>query len=587
MISGSRYSQTTAVQPSAVLSPLQEGVIWQKLVEITEILATITNLDEALTEILRQLGRLIQYDSAAIYLVSRQNGKLDMVAASGMPDINVTMNSARKVDSFPLDQTVLQTGIPMIVPDVRQDDRWRTLNGSEHIRSYLGVPLLVGGKAIGLVTVDRWQAISFTQMEVRLATAFAQHAAMALQNARETKRFQVLSQAIQALGKVVSMAQIKQAYQIIIDIATANLPGQIAIFRQGDIGQTPDLVVANEDSVLIDKPALLRKLARNLDDERRSMALSISKEFHPLPDKPPMNAQKCSLIVTLLATEDRYFGVLGLVQDQVNHFEAGDLRLLEGLAQQLALTLSRLEALDAWQEAERRATMAEAISSVGRQAFEITHRLGNDLGLVKARVNMIKSALAQEKNLDTATMEATDDHLCKIAEEVQNVLEMSKRVKQSLLDSDRNKQPSHIPCTVLLQEAGQLAHSMSTNIQIEYDIPDDIELVYVNHGQAVDILHNLVSNAVEAMTDSQGHITFRARNTGQGQYVLLVVEDSGPGISQERQSKIFDLFYSTKGSSGFGLWSARRNAVANGGDLIIRSNIGQGSRFILRLPTGD
>ena len=62
--------------------------------------------------------------------------------------------------------------------------------------------------------------------------------------------------------------------------------------------------------------------------------------------------------------------------------------------------------------------------------------------------------------------------------------------------------------------------------------------------------------------------------------------DNGVGIPPEHQSLIFSLFYSTKGSFGFGLWSARRYALANGGDLAVSSEPGR-TAFTLTLPRAD
>jgi signal transduction histidine kinase len=97
----------------------------------------------------------------------------------------------------------------------------------------------------------------------------------------------------------------------------------------------------------------------------------------------------------------------------------------------------------------------------------------------------------------------------------------------------------------------------------------------------VDILRNLISNAVESMLNG-GTITLRARTAGT--LVALDVIDTGSGIPPQHQRRIFDLFYSTKGSSGFGLWSARKNAIKNRGDLRLTSEVGQGTTFTLLLP---
>jgi signal transduction histidine kinase len=65
------------------------------------------------------------------------------------------------------------------------------------------------------------------------------------------------------------------------------------------------------------------------------------------------------------------------------------------------------------------------------------------------------------------------------------------------------------------------------------------------------------------------------------------VEDTGPGIPPARQARIFDLFYSTKGSFGFGLWSARRNALKNGGDLKVKKSSRGGTIFTLSLQKAN
>jgi signal transduction histidine kinase len=162
----------------------RQGEISESLLKISTILARSLHLDLTLSHILEQLEGLIPFDSATIFLVSNRSQKLRMVSARGIPNANVTIMSSKEVDSFPLDETVLATARPLIVPDVRQDPRWRPLRGTEYIRSYLGVPLLARDGPIGLVTVDRRVPDSFLEADAKLAAAFAQHATAAIENAR-------------------------------------------------------------------------------------------------------------------------------------------------------------------------------------------------------------------------------------------------------------------------------------------------------------------------------------------------------------------------------------------------------------------
>ena len=116
------------------------------------------------------------------------------------------------------------------------------------------------------------------------------------------------------------------------------------------------------------------------------------------------------------------------------------------------------------------------------------------------------------------------------------------------------------------------------------EIDDNVAAVRVIHSLVVDILRNLMTNAIDAMPEG-GKITLKAHNAGR--FVALEVIDTGAGIPQQSLSKIFDLFYSTKGSSGFGLWSARTNALRNQGDLTVKSQEGRGTTFTLLLPGAE
>ncbi len=99
--------------------------------------------------------------------------------------------------------------------------------------------------------------------------------------------------------------------------------------------------------------------------------------------------------MTPILFEKHYYGNLGLNHEEVGHFQNADVLFFEGLAHQLASTIHRLETVQAQKEFERRAQASEQMSSIGQSAFEVTHRLGNDLGLVNSYITDIHSELEQ------------------------------------------------------------------------------------------------------------------------------------------------------------------------------------------------
>jgi polar amino acid transport system substrate-binding protein len=234
--------------------------------------------------------------------------------------------------------------------------------------------------------------------------------------------------------------------------------------------------------------------------------------------------------------------------------------------------------VQARQDSEQRVKAAEEMSSIGQSVFEVTHRLGNDLGLVRSYVNDIRSEL---KRLDVTNI-LISEKLDNIARAARTVLNLSKGLKQVLIRSHEAMvgEPIIINPRVLLEGAKNIP-SLPSTIQIGLEIDEDVVTVQVIYRLVADILHNLVTNAIEAMPEG-GKITLSAYNAGR--FVALEVSDTGPGIPQQNLPKIFDLFYSTKGSTGFGLWSARRNALKNRGDLMVKSKVGHGTTFTLLLP---
>ena len=100
-------------------------------------------------------------------------------------------------------------------------------------------------------------------------------------------------------------------------------------------------------------------------------------------------------------------------------------------------------------------------------------------------------------------------------------------------------------------------------------------------------LLNVVGNALEAVEgcEAPGVIVSTLREP-DGKWLRIEVTDNGPGVPPEKQAEIFRPFVSTKGSRGTGLGLAvsRKILREHGGDIVLKSQVGQGSTFALRLP---
>jgi signal transduction histidine kinase len=104
------------------------------------------------------------------------------------------------------------------------------------------------------------------------------------------------------------------------------------------------------------------------------------------------------------------------------------------------------------------------------------------------------------------------------------------------------------------------------------------------------VIANLVTNAIEAMdaVDDRSR-TLRVKSAkSKSAGVLIVVEDSGPGIDPENMDRIFRPFFTTKSQGmGMGLSICRSIVEAHNGDLSAHAAIHRGSVFQISLPAGD
>lgn len=463
--------------------------------------------------------------------------------------------------------------------------------GSTDIHSEIAYPLVADDKLIGVLNLESHSTNLFDDDDIDTLTVFASQMIIGFQNARnytlanlERQRFMLLSTAGQRLGAITDISQLEQAYKIVLDIAEQHLHSQVVIRRLDEETHELVRVAAARDRGILPFERISLDMGANGFVARHQRRVVFDDVLEPHPEDvqaQPSDPETRSLVVTPIKFGQRYYGNIGLSHEKPRYFVVADLDLIDGLSYQLAITLHRLETVQAQKEAEQRAREAEIISSMGQGGMELAHRLGNDLGLVRRYVNKIRSLLRSQG----VNMADVEEYLNNILRDVGKVNFLGKRLKQDFATFQQagklNHNPTIVPVQAVLDEAIQSFPPPPPRIQMEYDIADDLGSISVDVQHIVDILNNLVMNAIDAMPDG-GRITIKARNVGR--LVALEVVDTGFGIPPERQPYIFNLFFSTKGSSGFGLWSARRNALANGGELTVRSQPGQGTVFRLRLP---
>ena len=143
-----------------------------------------------------------------------------------------------------------------------------------------------------------------------------------------------------------------------------------------------------------------------------------------------------------------------------------------------------------------------------------------------------------------------------------------------------------------LYSAWKSCHPLRTNIEFVNELSPSTPTVRANFEQLVQVFRNVLENAVKYVPDDTARIRVHAETVGRE--LVISVEDNGPGIPVEDQSRIFERFYrvekdrnSSIGGTGLGLAICRHIMVNHGGRITVQSPVpgtGTGSRFIITLP---
>ena len=154
-----------------------------QLEALTNASTTLTSSlqsDELVASLLDQLGPVIPYDTATLWL--REKDRLAVAAARGFPDTERRLGLTIAAEGSALFKEMIRTGQGLVVGDVRQDPRFPSFEAPR--LSWLGLPLVSKNQVIGVLALEKWQAYFFTREHVQVGITFASQAAVALENAR-------------------------------------------------------------------------------------------------------------------------------------------------------------------------------------------------------------------------------------------------------------------------------------------------------------------------------------------------------------------------------------------------------------------
>jgi signal transduction histidine kinase/putative methionine-R-sulfoxide reductase with GAF domain len=281
-------------------------------------------------------------------------------------------------------------------------------------------------------------------------------------------------------------------------------------------------------------------------------------------------------------------GTLSVQDDRPTRaFNNDDIQILELLAPQLSIFIrnARLyqeleETLVAQRLVEERLIRSAKMAAIGEMAAAIAHELNNPLTTVTGFTELILDSMSEDS--------PEYEDLSLVLKEAQR----SRSVVRRLLDFSRQGEILHIESDIneVISTVLALVHhiALTSNTEIRVEMWDDLPKISIDRNQIQQVFLNLIHNGIQAMPNGgELHIHTLLDRREDGDWVGVVIKDSGEGISKENIDRIFEPFFTTKPSgegTGLGLSVSYNIVSEHGGYIDVNSEEGQGAEFSVWLP---
>jgi signal transduction histidine kinase len=249
--------------------------------------------------------------------------------------------------------------------------------------------------------------------------------------------------------------------------------------------------------------------------------------------------------------------------------------LVQRMARRLDLArAARQRAEQQLEEAAEQLRQSQKMDAIGRLAGGVAHDFNNLLLAINGYSEFLTSAL-------------TDPRLQGYAQEIRDAGVRGAALTQQLLAFSRRQvlQPQVMSLNdAVLDIESMLRRLIGEGVHVELDLDPQLRAIEADPGQIGQVLMNLAINARDAM---EGRGTLRIATRNHGAVVVLEVTDTGHGMDEETRARIFEPFFTTKSAgngTGLGLSTVYGIVMQSGGTIDVRSALGEGAAFSVRLP---
>lgn len=225
---------------------------------------------------------------------------------------------------------------------------------------------------------------------------------------------------------------------------------------------------------------------------------------------------------------------------------------------------------------------AEKLASLGRMAAGVAHELNSPLTGVLTFAHLLKSRTPPDRKEDIEDLEVIIEQANRCSKIIKGMLGFARKGVSEATSIDINN---------LLEAVVQMVKNTAKfhNVEVAMELSKDLPKITIDPNQMQQVFLNFLTNAADAM-DNRGNITIATRTISEGpdkKLLELEFTDNGPGILPDNLGKIFEPFFTTKPAgkgTGLGLPVSYGIIKKHGGEIVVRSKVGTGTTFFVRMP---
>jgi signal transduction histidine kinase len=538
------------------------------------------DIQETLDAIVEAAAELISCSLVELDLWDANQQKLVLQAIRSTPERAFPIGK-----SFPLGtgytSWMVRNRQPLLVPDVdaRSDIQPDILPGELPFKSYLGHPLVVAEKLIGVLVLVHDIQDAFNEDDLLLLEALAGQATIAIQNARlfedtqrKARKLAALNEVASVINQPLSLGEIMARAIEKVIVVTESAAGGIRLLDP----DSDELVIVashglNPDYIQqVDRIRLGEGVVGRVAQSGKALVIkNLAQDRRAYDRQAAAQHELTAFAAVPLMIKERTIGTLGVASKDEIDFTEEDLDLLRAIGDQIGLVIEN-------DELRQERLKEERLTAIGKVATGVAHDLRSPLG------SILRSAeFLSRSELSPGTREKLSS----------SIISLTRRLigsTQQILDYVQGHKPTlHLqPCSLidLLDEALEVFHGDLSDQGIEiirqYNFKGSI---LMDANRMAQVAYNLISNARDAMPRG-GSLFLSTERVNDS--VVIRFSDTGPGVPPELSERIFEPYFSfgKNQGAGLGLAISRQIVQEHGGKIRVASEEGTGATFIISLP---